>query len=126
MAITASWTLAIVARYGVSATLRSWPAKSYSVTTGITTLGTATDTTVTILPPYARGPNMERYGPIQGDLVVDAETVFSPYGVAVEPAVGMHLIWDSRTWVILAINRINYKGSEVLYELALAGRPAAT
>jgi hypothetical protein len=124
MAITAARTLALITKYGVTATLRSYPSQSYDATTGLTTNGTATDTSVTIVPPYGPGAHMERYGPIAGDVAVDAQTVLSPSGLTLVPSIAMQIIWNSRTWVIVGINRINYKSGLVLYEFALTGRPA--
>lgn len=119
MSITAARTLEIVTRYGVDVAMRTYASKTYDAATGLVTLGTATDHSVKALAPYQSADAMKRFGVPDGVVEASAFSICSPSGLSFTPAVGMEFTYGGRTWVITAVNPIQYKTSVVLYELAL-------
>ena len=122
MAITADKTLSLLARYGVDAVFRVYTTNTYDSTTGKTTQAGPVDHTHKIIPPYKPGSGgMEKFGSVDGVVKADALSAVSPSGMTITPAVGMEVIYDSKTWTITAVNPIRTQTEIVLYALALAG-----
>ena len=123
MAITAAKTLSLLAKHGVDAVFRVYGTDSYDPTTGITTHAVPADHTHKIVPPYKSGSSaMERFGGVDGVVIADAFSAVSPSGMTITPAVGMEVIYDSKTWIITAVNVVRTEAEIVLYELALASK----
>lgn len=115
MNIDAAMTLELVTEYGADAVFRVYPSKVYDPETGKATLGAPTNHTHKVV----EGQASEAFARIDGVPEADLILYVSPSGMTITPEVGMEVLYDSKTWVIFAHHRTAYKGSAVLYELAL-------
>ena len=120
MALTPEKVLALVTRFGVDGTFRTYPSSSYSHATGKATLGTPVDHTHKILPPFAAGSGeAERYGLVDGVPEADLFTVVSSSGMSIVPVVGMELLYQSKVYSIVGITAYPYKTQILGWGLAL-------
>ena len=117
MAISASKTLTMITKYGADAVFRTYPSSTYARGTGKTTLGAATDYTHKVLEGEASKAFRQVDGVPDADLIL----YLSPSGLEFTPTVPMTVVYDSATWTVIAQHHWKYKGSVVLYELALNG-----
>ena len=107
----------ILNRKGITATIRTYPSKSFDADANKTTLGTAVDYSVKIVPPYR---NREGYKPAQ--LITSGRGVsgIANYNPATKGALaftveaGLILIIDSKIWTITGRNKVE-DNSGILY-----------
>lgn len=125
MALSAARTLRILTKYGYDVSFRTYASSSYEVLNGKTTKGAATDHTVKILEPYGKASSpVESFDSQTGVRQACAFTIASPSGLTFTPKIGVEIIETDRTWRITAMTEIAYRGSVILYEFAIASKPA--
>lgn len=89
---------ALIERYGVAATLRTYARTSNNSAGTVST--TPTDTLVTAIAPVPVTKNL-----VNGDTVLstDSWTVIAAYQLAVTPAVGSRITFGSRIYAVTAV-----------------------
>ncbi len=111
MPITAARTKTLLTAYGADAVF-STDTTSYDPTTGLTTRADAATHTRKVVEEG-------RTDRITGG--ADALIYVSPDGMTFTPAPGGTVAYQSRTWTILTVKPVVYRGDTVLYEIGLAG-----
>uniref|UniRef100_A0AAU7VGT0 Head decoration protein n=1 Tax=Dinoroseobacter phage vB_DshS_R26L TaxID=3161158 RepID=A0AAU7VGT0_9CAUD len=108
----------LIEQFGQPGTYRVYGAEVYDNTTGKTTKGAPTDTTVSMLdlPIKERVFTEEVTKKASAFLLVSAKE-FAAAGVT--PAVDEHIIFGSKTYRILAMNVIGPSGVAVAYKMAV-------
>jgi hypothetical protein len=110
MAITAARTLGILTKYGADAVFKEYEASSYDATTGKRTMGVATQHTHKVVEE-------SRKNLVPG--WADALLYVSPSGLDFTPAIRMEVVYAGKTWTVVSVEAVSYKGDAVLYKLAV-------
>lgn len=99
----------ILVRKGLTATIRTYPSKSFDPDINKTTLGTAVDYSVKIVPPYR---NREGFKPavlVTAGRAISGIANYNPNtkgALAFTFVAGLILIIDSKIWTITGINKV--------------------
>jgi len=112
----------IIVRKGLTATIRTYPSKSFNPDTNKTILGTAVDYSVKIVPPYR---NREGYKP--AELITSGRGIsgianYNPTtkgALAFTIAAGLILIIDSKIWTITGFNKVEDNTGILYYGLEI-------
>jgi hypothetical protein len=113
MAITAAMTLQKLTQYGVDATFTTYASKDYDPATGKTSYGAPTEHTHKVVEEG-------RKQMLSGD--AEMMIYVSPSGMSFTPEAEGTVTYKGRTWTIIDVRPIVFKGSVVLYELPVKGR----
>ncbi len=112
----------MLSRKGLTATIRTYPDKNFDSDTNKTTLGTATDYSVKIVPPYR---NREGYKPAQIVTSGRATSGIANYNPETKEALaftveaGLILIIDSKIWTITGRNKVEDNTGILYYGLEI-------
>lgn len=108
----------LIAQFGQSGTHRRYAGKSYDNTTGKTTLGAATDTSIKLLdlPMREREFTEEVVARANAMLLVAAKELNA---AGVVPEVDEEILVGGSSYKILAINTVGPSGVAVIYKLAV-------
>jgi len=110
MAITAAMTLELIGEYGADAVFNEYGDSEYDPTTGKRTMGTATAHTHKVVEE-ARKDKVPGWA--------DMLLYLSASGLDFTPEVLMEVVYASKTWTVVTVKPVVYKGSVVLYELGV-------
>lgn len=114
--MTAEQIYNMLVRKGVTATARVYASKSFDSDTNTTTLGSATDQSVKIIPPYR---NREGFKP--AELITSGRgfTGIANYGLNFTVQAGLILIIASKTWTTIGVQEIKDSSGILLYMLEI-------
>lgn len=106
----------MLVRKGVDAVARTYPSKSFNPDTNKTTLGTALNVSVKVIPPYK---NKEGYK--KTELITSGKglTGIANYNLSFTVAAGMKLIIASKEWTVTGYTEIKNASGILLYLLEI-------
>lgn len=111
----------IISRKGIDATIRTYPSKSFDPDTNLTTLGTATDYSVKIVPPYKykkagfKVTTLVTYG--KGTTGIANYNPSTGGVLAFSVKVGLKIIINSKEWTVISFTPIQDNTGILFYSL---------
>lgn len=112
----------LLQRKGIDATVRTYPSKSFDPDTNLTTLGSETDYSVKIVPPYR---NREGYKSTQLITYGKGLTGIANYNPSTGGAlvfsivVGLILIINSKIWTVISMTPMQDNTGILFYSLEI-------
>jgi len=106
----------LLVRLGRTATVRTYPLKTFDATTQITTLGTPTDYTLKVIPPYRN-----REGRNETEMITSGVglTGIANKDLLFTVQAGIQIIVNGKTWTVTGFVPVSDKSGVLLYLLEI-------